>query len=906
MSRRTGAIVQAGLAAAVELVADGIVITDNTGRIQYVNPAFSNMTGYSSEEAVGQTTSILKSGRQSDSYYKDLWNTIRSGRVWKGDLINRRKDGSLYTEEMQISPVFDANGEIAGHIALKRDVTEMRAPEEAQSLLAAIVKSSEDGIISCTPAGMIRTWNCGAEAILGYSSGEAIGRHVSIVAPPERLPELAPFTEQILHGNAIPQYESVCLHQCGRRIHVSVTGSPIRNHAGVVVAISLILRDISERKKAAELLQQSDERFRIMADGCPAMMWATNTEGGLQFVNRAYREFAGSTFEEIQSDKWQLTLHPDDAREFVEGFTSAMRNHTPFKAEARVRRADGQWRWIESYGEPCFSSEGEYAGHVGLSPDITDRKQTEQALQFQQSLINAIHEVSLDGVLVVNDQNIIVSHNKRFLDVWQIPLVCNPDMTSDYPVGDPLSPFLSAVLDRVKDPDAFARRVQELYSDPSLIDHCEIELKDGRTLQRYSSNLRNDDGTNMGRAIFVRDITERRRAELALQSSEQTFRQLAENIREVFWMMYPATREVVYVSPAYEQIWGRTCASIYQNPISWSEAIHPEDAEQAHLIYARQMQGEPIQSEYRINTPSGEEKWIRDRAFPVRNEAGQLIRVAGIAEDITEQKRYEAELIRSREGADAANRAKSRFVANMSHEIRTPMNGVLGMMQLLLRTDLTSEQRQFVDLAQNSGRALLKLINDILDLSKIEAGKITLEKRDFDLSQTLGDVVRLLGVQASAKGLRIHSGKTTDIPQLLRGDPHRLQQVLTNLGANAIKFTEEGAVTLDAALIKGPSNGTATVRFAITDTGIGIRADQIATLFSPFVQADASTTRKYGGTGLGLAISKQLVEMMGGTIGVHSREGQGSTFWFSAVFEVPALSHIQPAGVERVSAPQWI
>ncbi len=899
MSQETRTIGHAGLAAAVEQAADGIVITDNMGRIQYVNPAFSSMTGYTSEEAVGQTTSILKSGRQPESFYKELWNTIRSGEVWKGELTNRRKDGSVYTEEMQISPVFDANGEIAGHIAIKRDVTEKRAAEEEQSFLASIVESSEDGIVSYTPEGIIRTWNRGAEAILGYSSGDAAGQHVSIVMPPERLTELAPFTEQILHGNAIPQYESVCLHRGGERIHVSIKGSPIRSHAGAVVGISLILRDISERKKAADSLQESDERFRIMADGCPAMIWTTNAEGGVQFINRAYREFAGTTFDGVQRDKWQLTLHPDDAGEFVEGFLCAVRSRTPFKAEARLRRADGQWRWVESYAEPRFSAAGEYAGHAGLSPDITDRKLTAQALQFQQVLIAAIQEVSLDGILVVNNENVMVSHNQKFLDVWQIPPQSIPGDTPDSPAGDQPPPFLSAVLDRVKDPAAFARRIQQLYSDPGLTDHCEVELKDGRTLERYSSTLRGDDGKNIGRAIFVRDISERKRTELAIQSSEEKFRQLAENIREVFWMMSPATREVVYVSPAYEQIWGRKCASIYENPISWSEAIHPEDVEQAHIIYARQMQGEPIQSEYRIHTPGGEEKWIRDRAFPVRNEAGQLIRVAGIAEDITEQKRYEAELIRAREGADAANLAKSRFVANMSHEIRTPMNGVLGMIQLLLRTDLTAEQRQFADVAQNSGRALLTLINDILDLSKIEAGKITLEKRDFDLSQILGDVVRLLGVQASAKGLRIHAAAAADIPKLLRGDPHRLQQVLTNLGGNAVKFTEEGAVTLHAALIGGPSSGTATLRFTITDTGVGIRADQIAALFAPFVQADASTTRKYGGTGLGLAISKQLVEMMGGTIGVESRAGHGSTFWFSAVFEAPALSQPQPAGVQR-------
>jgi PAS domain S-box-containing protein len=292
--------------------------------------------------------------------------------------------------------------------------------------------------------------------------------------------------------------------------------------------------------------------------------------------------------------------------------------------------------------------------------------------------------------------------------------------------------------------------------------------------------------------------------------------------------------------------------------------------------------------------PDGRETWASTTKLPRPDRDGNVIGTFGISRDITAHKRAEAELADSNRRLEAAiaeatdktlqaelaNSAKSEFLANMSHEIRTPMNGVIGMIGLLLDTELDADQRHYAETVRASGESLLELLNDILDFSKIEAGSVELETLDFDLRALLDDFASMPAVRAHAKGLEFICAVAPDVPAYLCGDPGRLRQVLLNLTGNAVKFTERGEISVRVALIE--ETGTdAIVRFSVKDTGIGIAAVQHELLFQKFTQADASTTRRYGGTGLGLAISKRLVELMGGEIGIVSEQGRGSEFWFT-------------------------
>ena len=466
-------------------------------------------------------------------------------------------------------------------------------------------------------------------------------------------------------------------------------------------------------------------------------------------------------------------------------------------------------------------------------------------------------------------------------------LSAGPAQAYDFPKGGPGPASLDqfAAIVHPEDRSGFLESVRRLTQENAP---CDIELRvmgpDGAIGYAHTIAVVhcNAQGRPMRIMGITEDITAKKTTELGLQQAEERLTRAVQGSSDGLFDINMVSGEMWW-DGFLERELGYDKNEIPKTLTDFGALIHPDDQPARKLAFERYLRGEvPLyELDYRARTKTGAWKWFHVRGQADFDPSGKPIRLSGMTQDVTEKKRYQQALIEATEAAAAANRAKSEFLANMSHEIRTPMNGVIGMSALLLETTLDAAQRDYAETIRDSGAALLTVINDILDFSKVEAGKLELEQLDMDLRETLEDVTRLLAVQAHAKGVEVTAHIDAALPEVVKGDPGRLRQILLNLGGNALKFTEHGSVAIELKVLKTDEQDT-WVRCEVRDTGIGIPAERIGALFQPFTQVDASMTRKFGGSGLGLSIVRRLTELMGGETGVESQEGVGSMFWFTA------------------------
>jgi PAS domain S-box-containing protein len=400
------------------------------------------------------------------------------------------------------------------------------------------------------------------------------------------------------------------------------------------------------------------------------------------------------------------------------------------------------------------------------------------------------------------------------------------------------------------------------------------------------------------------DITDIKQAESAARRNEQRYRFLADNAPD----MISRTRlagEILYISPSSVRVFGYTPEEMLQ--LNAQDMVHPDDFERVmagifRLIEERLTRlPEPLC--YRARHKDGRWIWIEANPTLIFDERGEPVEFIDVVRNVTQNKLFEAELDEARRRAEAAAAAKAAFLANMSHELRTPLTSIIGFSRLMgERGDLTSEARHYAQRISDASEALLAIINDVLDFSKLEAGQVELELQPLSVRRLVDETVGLIAIQAAAKGLQLHAELDAGAPELVVGDIARIRQVLLNFLSNAVKFTEKGAVTVKTSWRRGRGGGR--LKLSVMDTGAGIARSNVGRLFERFSQAEVSINRTHGGTGLGLAISKGIVELMGGKIGVKTRPGQGSTFWFELPMQTAAASPAAGEAETRIDCPQ--
>lgn len=501
--------------------------------------------------------------------------------------------------------------------------------------------------------------------------------------------------------------------------------------------------------------------------------------------------------------------------------------------------------------------------------DLMERKEAERALRESEERYRRLVEVSPDAILVHCEGRILFvnSTGVSLFGAESAKSILGTDLKSLCSQGD-------AELDWAEIRNE-AGEVRPTHHRFSRLDGKQIDVEIVATEFAYQDHP--------AVQMVVRDITELKQQSVALAASEKRFRSLFENVSEGVYRSSSDGR-IVEANPALVAMLGYdSIEDLRQTSIEIDLYVDPIDRSLA--VHQLQIDGGLNNFELRLRRKDGTILTVLENAHVVKSAGGEIEFYEGTLTDISHMKQVEAALVEARDEALHASRLKSEFLANVSHEIRTPMNGIIGMTDLLSDTSLDTEQREYADAVRRSAQYLMNIINDVLDFSKIEAGRVEIEKIEFQLRESVEDVVELLAEQAQEKNLDFAATFDTDLPATFMGDPYRIQQVITNLTGNAIKFTASGQVVIRVHISR--KQGTnCDVEVEVLDTGIGIAPELKSRLFQPFTQGDGSTTRRFGGTGLGLAISRQLVELMGGQIGMELRSGGGSRFWFRVPLQI--------------------
>jgi PAS domain S-box-containing protein len=631
--------------------------------------------------------------------------------------------------------------------------------------------------------------------------------------------------------------------------------------------------DITDRKRAELALRQSEERFRRIAENSIDTICILDVNGVVTYVSPVVRALIGRSPEACLGRHFTEFLAPEECASGLDVFAAVMSGRTILGTQNDLIRSDGLRVPVEINLTP-IREQGQVVGLQGIIRDVTERRRAQERLAHFQSIVDSSH----DAILSVTLDGVITSWNPAAQDLY--------GYRAEEAIGRSLTMMIPA--DRKAE---HAQLLEQIARGEGAVRRETIRTRSDNTSLHVDvtySPMKDSTGRIIGASIIAQDITARKRAELALREREQRLSGIIQHATEIIYTLSPEGI-FTFVSPAWTQRLGHPVTEVVGH--SFVEFVHPDDIPVCQGAMERVfVAGQPFDGvEYRVRHQNGTWRWHHTAGSLIADEQGHPVCGVGIADDVTDRRLAERQLAEAKEQAEAANRAKSQFLANVSHEIRTPLTAILGFAELLLSDVPREEHYRAAQTIQRNGEHLLNLINEILDLSKIEADRVDIDNEACAPLQIIADVVVLLRVSARNKNLALNVHCPEPLPETIHTDPVRLRQILLNLVGNAIKYTDAGEVRITVRLRDG------RMRFEVRDTGIGIPPQEMDRLFQPFAQLSGCNRRRVGGTGLGLAISKRLAQRLGGDIEVQSTPAVGSVFALTIdpgpLDQVPLLTH---------------
>jgi two-component system, sensor histidine kinase and response regulator len=871
----------------------GMALVAPSGRLLRVNRSLCAMLGYNEDELVGKD---FQSITHPDDLGADL-DLLR--RVLAGEIpfyhLEKRylhKLGYVVWAQLGVSLVRGPAGEPLYLVGQVQDVTLLKRHQDA-------LARSRDYYLRLFDQIPSPVWHAGADGACRYANpawSRLTGRAVEdalgdgwtqVIHPDDRTAYLARYRDAFERREPF-ESEFRITGPGGVWLYVVCYAKPIWDAVGGFDGYLSAAYDVTESRHITNELRLREARFRSLIEHASDMITVIGMDGTLRYASPSVTRVLGYTQAELLGKVSFDYVHPDDLSICLEAMASVSQHEAGRAGRLvfRTRRKDGSYRFIEARAAD-LSTDPAVGGVVVNSRDVTERVQAENARREAKRII---------------DNSPTVLFRWRPEPGRPVAYVTENVTQFGYAAADLLAGEVSfAQMVHPGDIERVARELEELLARGEAHFQQEYRLRapDGRLhwVDDRTTVKRDGHGNVVSLEGILIDITERKQAEAAQRRLARAVEAAAESI-----IVTDRNGTIVEVNPAFTSVTGYASEeAVGQTPRLLKSGCHDDSfyGEMWTTIRAgRRWAGRVID-----RRRDGSLYHAALTIAPITEADGCVSGYVGVQRDVTQDIERERALADALRQAEAATEAKTRFLANVSHEIRTPLNGILGMTDLALATELSTEQREYLELARASGNSLLRIVNDILDVSKIESGKLDLERASFDLAQMLREIVSAHRPAAQARGTHIDMDIDPLLPTTnLIGDRGRLAQVLDNLIGNAVKFTEGGAITVSVEL-RNARDEEIALHFAVADTGIGIPPAVQEKIFAAFEQADGSTTRRYGGTGLGLAICTQLARMMGGRIWVESEVGSGSTFHFTLQLECDSSAGTQAPSPELPLTP---